>query len=62
LGQIAAARAAGITPGVVLAGAAYGCNGAFRAGVTALGLTYAMGIQSNATVWVPGQEPLLPKP
>lgn len=62
LGQIAAARAAGIAPGVVLADAAYGCNGAFRAGVTALGLTYAMGIQSNATVWTPGQEPLPPKP
>ena len=62
LGQIAAAHAAGIAPGVVLADAAYGCNGAFRAGVTALGLTYAVGIQSNATVWAPGQDPLPPGP
>jgi SRSO17 transposase len=46
----------------VLADAAYGCNGAFRAGISALNLVYAVGIQSNATVWPPGQEPLPPKP
>ena len=39
LDQIAMARASGVTPGVVLADAAYGGNGAFRAGITALGLT-----------------------
>jgi SRSO17 transposase len=32
LDQIAAARAAGITPGVVLADSAYGCNGALSTG------------------------------
>jgi SRSO17 transposase len=58
LDQIAAARATGVPPGVVLADAAYGCNGAFRAGVSALDLAYAVGIQSNATVWPPGLEPL----
>ena len=61
LDQIAAARAAGVPPGVVLGDAAFGCNGAFRAGVTALDLPYALAIQSNATVWPPGLEPLPPK-
>ncbi len=40
----------------------YGCNGGFRAGVTEAGLTYAVGIQSNATVWPPGEGPLAPIP
>ena len=62
LDQIATACEAGVAPGVVLADAAYGCNGAFRAGITALGLTYAVAIQSNATVWPPGIEPLPAKP
>ncbi len=62
LEQIATARASGVTPGVVLADAAYGGNGAFRAGITALGLTYAVGIQSHTTVWPPGLAPLPPKP
>lgn len=62
LDQIAAARTAGVPPGVVLGDAAFGCNGAFRAGVTALDLPYALAIQSNATVWPPGLAPLPPKP
>jgi SRSO17 transposase len=62
LGQIRAALAAGVARGVVLADAAYGSDGAFRAGVTALGLTYAVGVQSTLTLWPPGQEPLPPKP
>ena len=60
LAQIAAALAAGVRPGVVLADAAYGVNGAFRAGLTRLGLTYAVGVQSNVTIWAPGVEPLPP--
>ena len=35
---------------------------AFRAGVTALGLTYAVGVQPTLSVWPPGEEPLPPKP
>jgi SRSO17 transposase len=33
----------------------------FRAGMTALGLPYAVGIQSMLTVWPPGKGPLPPK-
>ena len=41
---------------------AYGCDGAFRAGVTALGLSYGAGVQSTLSVWPPGEEPLPSKP
>jgi SRSO17 transposase len=62
LDQIRGALVDGITPGVVLADAGYGVDGAFRSGVTALGLTYAVGVQSTLSVWPPGMEPLAPKP
>src|ERR1700754_1568705 len=62
LDQIRGALADGIAPGVVLADAAYGCNAAFRAALTAAGLTYALAIQSNATFWAPGVEPLPAEP
>jgi len=62
LDQIQATHAAGVRPGVVLADAGYGADGTFRAGVTALGLSYAVGVQSTLSVWPPGREPLLPKP
>ncbi len=39
LAQIRAALAAGVAPGVLLTDAGYGADGAFRAGVTASGLT-----------------------
>lgn len=58
LDQIAGALAAGVTPGVVLADAAYGCNSGFRAALTHIGLAYALGVQSNASVWPPGVDPL----
>jgi SRSO17 transposase len=53
----------------VLADAGYGNSGAFREGVTALGLRYVMGVQSNMLLWkagavlpVPdGQEPSRPQ-
>jgi len=61
LRQIKAAIEAGVRRGVVLADAAYGTNGAFRAALRQLGLTYAVGVQSNLTVWSPGTEPLAPK-
>lgn len=61
LEQIEAALAAGVPKGVVLADAAYGSNGAFRSALTALGLAYAIGVQSHATVWPPGVEPLSAK-
>jgi SRSO17 transposase len=61
LDQVRAAHAAGITPGIVLADAGYGADGAFRAGITALGLAYVVGVQSTLSVWPPGREPLPPK-
>jgi SRSO17 transposase len=47
--------------GVVLADAAYGNDNGFRDGLVALGLCYAVGIQSSASVWPPGNHPLGPK-
>jgi SRSO17 transposase len=44
--------------GVVLADAAYGNSTQFRAGVSELGLRYAVGVESSTTVWEPGQQPL----
>src|SRR4249920_3469799 len=61
LEQIRAARAAGVPPGIVLADAAYGGDQKFRTGVSALGLPYAVGIQSTPSVWPPGKGPLPPK-
>lgn len=62
LEQIGAAQADGIPPGVVLADAGYGVDTGFRDGITALGLTYVVGIQSSASLWPPGQAPLPVKP
>ncbi len=62
LDQIRAAQTAGIAPGVVLADAGYGADGAFRAGLSALGLDYVVGIQPTISVWRPGEGPLPPKP
>ena len=45
----------------VLADAAYGNDTGFRDGLEALGLTYAVGIQSSTSVWPPGSAPLPPK-
>ena len=62
LDQIKAALAAGVARGIVLGDAGYGVDGAFRSGVTANGLTYAVGVQSTLSVWRPDAEPLPPKP
>ena len=51
LDLIRAAQAAGISPGTVLADAGYGNDSKFRDGVTALGLTYVVGIQTNLLLW-----------
>ncbi len=50
LEQVRAAQADGIPPGVVLADAGYGVDTDFRDGITALGLTYVVGIQSSASL------------
>src|SRR5918997_1287199 len=61
LDQIRAACAAGLPRGIVLTDAAYGNDTEFRTGLTALGLIYAVGIQSSTTVLAPGTHPLPPK-
>jgi SRSO17 transposase len=58
LDQIRAALAAGVPQGVVLADPAYGCKTEFRAALTAAGLVYAVGVQSNVGVWPSGTGPL----
>jgi SRSO17 transposase len=62
LEQIAKAYEDGVPPGVVLMDAGYGVNTALRDGVTALGLSYAAGIQPQTSVWKEGEGPLPPKP
>ena len=61
LAQMRQAVAAGVPMGVVLADAGYGNETAFRDGITALGLLYAVGIRPATTVWASGTEPLPPK-
>jgi SRSO17 transposase len=62
LDQIRDAVRQDVPPGVVVADAGYGVDGQFRSGVTKLGLKYVLGVQSSATVWEPGTEPLPPAP
>jgi SRSO17 transposase len=62
LDQIRQAVESEVARGVVLADAAYGMDGQFRAGLRALQLEYAVGVQSSMSVWGPGQQPLPAKP
>ena len=61
LTQIRQAINKGVPMGVVLADAGYGDETAFREGITALGMLYAVGIRPGTTVWAPGTAPLPPK-
>jgi SRSO17 transposase len=58
LQQIRQALEQKVPIGVVLADAGYGKGTQFRTDLTQLGLQYVVGIESNATVWEPGQQPL----
>ena len=58
LEQIRQALEQPVPVGVILADAGYGKGTEFRTELTQLGLQYAVGIESNATVWEPGQGPL----
>lgn len=58
LEQIRQALDQRVPVGVILADAGYGKGTEFRTELTQLGLRYAVGIESNATVWEPGQGPL----
>lgn len=62
LAQIRAALEAGVSPGVVLADAGYGNDTSFRTGLTEMGLTYVVGVQSSIRLWPPDTQPLPPKP
>jgi SRSO17 transposase len=56
LEQIRQAMQQQVPVGVVLADAGYGKGTEFRSDLTQLGLPYVVGIESNATVWEPGQQ------
>lgn len=58
LTQLRAVLETGVEAATVLTDAGYGTDTEFRDGVTALGLTYVVGIQSSTSVWPPGTEPL----
>ena len=58
LEQIRQAMKRKVSPGVILTDAGYGKGTQFRTDLTELGLQYIVGIESNATVWKPGQQPL----
>ena len=62
LQQIRQALADGVPPATVLMDPAYGNDRKLRAGITELGLTYAVGITPSTTVWRPGEAPLPPAP
>lgn len=61
LEQIRTVLADGLAPAPVLADAGYGDNTNYRDGLTALKLTYVVGIKPRTTVWPEGTGPLLPK-
>jgi SRSO17 transposase len=58
LQQIRQAVQRQVPTGVVLADAGYGMDTKFRTGIDQLGLQYVVGIQSSATVWETGRQPL----
>jgi len=62
LQQLGSACERELPRGVVLADAGYGNDHAFRQGLDALGLRYAVGVQSSTGVWAPGTAPLAAKP
>ena len=61
LEQIDAACKAGLSRGVVLMDAGYGCNTKLRTSISALALRYVAGILPNTSVWASGTGPLPPK-
>ena len=61
LTQIRRLLAEGMPRAPILADAGYGDATAFREAITALGLSYAVGVQGQVTIWPPGKAPLPPK-
>ena len=60
LQQMRQALRDGLPPAVALMDPAYGNDSKLRAGMTELGLPYAVGILPATTVWRPGEAPLPP--
>jgi SRSO17 transposase len=58
LDQLRDPVAAGLEAEVALVDAGYGTDTDFRDGVTEIGLSYVVGIQSSTSLWRPGEEPL----
>jgi SRSO17 transposase len=58
LDQIERARERGVPEGVVLADAGYGNDTRFRTRLSEWNLSYVVGVQSSATVWKPGEQPV----
>jgi SRSO17 transposase len=54
------AHASGIPLGVLLMDLDYGRDSRLRASVSALGLSYVVGIQPNVLMWAPGTDPKRP--
>jgi SRSO17 transposase len=61
LAQVEHLLAQGMPRAPILADAGYGDATEFREAITALGLSYAVGVQGQITVWPPGKAPLPPK-
>ena len=62
LAQIRTLQAEGVPPAPVVADAGYGDTTDFREALTAVGLSYIVGVKGTTTVWPPGEGPLRPKP
>jgi SRSO17 transposase len=58
LEQIQQAIAAGLPQGIVLADAAYGTEADWRDQLSEWGLTYAVGVRDNTTVWYGASQPV----
>jgi len=58
LGQMRAAKAAGVAIGIVLADAGYGNETAWREALSEMELEYCVGVQSVTTVWTAGTGPV----
>lgn len=61
LAALTALRADDLPRAPVVADAGYGTSTAFREGVLALGLSYAVGVAAETSVWPPGMGPAEPK-
>jgi SRSO17 transposase len=62
LQQVRQAVADGVPPAVALMDPAYGNDSKLRAGISELGLSYAVGILPITMLWRPGEMPLSPAP